>query len=131
MTRPHHCRLPQGDDLGARIQTQRHGWEELLPAQAWMLERMLHLSPGGGLGAAASAPYTGGQVGGEHPGGEADPRPQGSLQAVPRKAVIQLTEPDGSQTTVKVGMFIDNCGRRADKLEPERRAEPDVLGTCW
>ncbi|MFG2302461.1 hypothetical protein [Actinacidiphila glaucinigra] len=35
----------QGEDLGAWVQAQRHGWEQLLPAQAWVLENMLHLGP--------------------------------------------------------------------------------------
>jgi len=35
----------QGEDIGAWVQAQRLGWQQLLPAQAWMLENMLHLSP--------------------------------------------------------------------------------------
>ncbi|MDX3078584.1 helicase associated domain-containing protein [Streptomyces sp. MI02-7b] len=35
----------QGEDLGAWVQAQRLGWEQLLPAQVWMLENMLHLTP--------------------------------------------------------------------------------------
>ena len=35
----------QGEDLGAWVQAQRLGWEQLLPAQQWMLENMLHLGP--------------------------------------------------------------------------------------
>jgi len=35
----------QGEDIGAWVQAQRLGWQQLLPAQAWMLEIMLHLSP--------------------------------------------------------------------------------------
>jgi hypothetical protein len=31
--------------LGAWVQAQRLGWEQLLPAQQWMLENMLQLSP--------------------------------------------------------------------------------------
>jgi hypothetical protein len=34
----------QGEDLAAWVQAQRLDWEQLLPAQAWMLENMLHLS---------------------------------------------------------------------------------------
>jgi len=35
----------QGEDLGAWIQTQRHNWDQLQPAQQWMLEHMLHIGP--------------------------------------------------------------------------------------
>lgn len=35
----------QGEDLGAWVQAQRLGWDQLLPAQAWMLTNMLQLSP--------------------------------------------------------------------------------------
>ncbi|WUH88674.1 helicase associated domain-containing protein [Streptomyces sp. NBC_00433] len=56
---------------------------------------------------------------------------EGSLQAVPRKAVVQLSELDGSQIAVKLGLFVDNCRRRADKLSAERRQELDALGMRW
>jgi hypothetical protein len=121
----------QGEDLGAWIQAQRHGWDQLLPAQQWMLEHMLHLTPAG-PDERPPAPRT-----------QADKwalniraakefhAHQGSLQAVPRKAVVHLSEPDGSQTTVKLGLFVDNCRRRADKLSEQRRAELDALGMRW
>ncbi|MEU6850411.1 helicase associated domain-containing protein [Actinacidiphila alni] len=56
---------------------------------------------------------------------------EGSLRAVPRKAVVELSEPDRSQTAVRLGLFVDNCRRRADKLSAERRAELDALGMRW
>nr|WP_246144807.1 helicase associated domain-containing protein [Actinacidiphila oryziradicis] len=31
----------------------------------------------------------------------------------------------------KLGFFVDNARRRADKLTPERRAELDALGMRW
>ncbi|MFB7293362.1 DEAD/DEAH box helicase [Actinacidiphila glaucinigra] len=120
----------QGEDLGAWVQAQRLGWEQLLPAQAWMLQNMLHLTP-----AEASerppAPRT-----------QADKwavnlraarqfhAREGALQA-PRKHVEQLTEPDGTVTEVKLGQFLDNARRRADKLTEDRRAELDALGMRW
>jgi hypothetical protein len=42
-----------------------------------------------------------------------------------------LVEPDGAQTAVKLGLFVDNCRRRADKLRADRRAELDALGMRW
>ncbi|MFG2302462.1 helicase associated domain-containing protein [Actinacidiphila glaucinigra] len=43
----------------------------------------------------------------------------------------QLTEPDGTVTDIKLGQFVDNTRRRADKLTPERRAELNALGMRW
>ncbi|MFI1098615.1 hypothetical protein [Streptomyces sp. NPDC020917] len=34
----------EADDLGAWVKAQRLDWEQLLPAQRWMLEDMLHLT---------------------------------------------------------------------------------------
>ncbi|MDD1064303.1 helicase associated domain-containing protein, partial [Streptomyces cocklensis] len=121
----------QGEDLGAWVQAQRLDWEQLQPAQAWMLENMLHLTPAQ-PDERPPAPRT-----------QADKwalniraakefqAREGSLQTVPRKAVVQLSEPDGSQTAVKLGLFVDNCRRRADKLSADRRAELDALGMRW
>jgi hypothetical protein len=36
---------------------------------------------------------------------------------------------DGAER--KLGMFLDNARRRADKLSPERRQELDALGIRW
>ncbi|MFJ5221155.1 Helicase associated domain protein [Streptomyces sp. NPDC088354] len=120
----------QGEDLGAWVRAQRLGWEQLLPAQVWMLQNMLHLSPAD-ASERPPAPRT-----------QADKwatnlraarqfhAREGSLQ-VPRKHVERLTEPDGTMTEVKLGQFLDNTRRRADKLTEERRAELDALGMRW
>ncbi|MFI6645953.1 helicase associated domain-containing protein [Streptomyces sp. NPDC050504] len=58
---------------------------------------------------------------------------------VPRKHVEQLavdSVPRGRQhgadgVVVKLGMFVDNARRRADRLTGERRAEWDELGMRW
>jgi hypothetical protein len=121
----------QGEDLGAWVLAQRLDWEQLLPAQQWMLENMLHLTP-----AEASerppAPRT------QADKWAANVRAarqfharEGHLLTVPRKAVVQLTQPDGTVTDVKLGLFIDSCRRRADKLTAERRAALDALGMRW
>lgn len=121
----------QGEDLGAWVQAQRSGWDRLLPAQAWMLGNMLHLSPAE-ASEQAPAPRTQADKWALNVrAAEEFHAREGSLQAVPRKAVVRLTEPDGSQTAVKLGLFVDNCRRRADKLSPERRAELDALGMRW
>jgi superfamily II DNA or RNA helicase len=120
----------QGEDLGAWVQAQRLGWDQLLPAQQWMLEHMLHLS----LAEPDERPPAPRTQNDKWAANMAAARQfhtrEGHLQ-VPRKAVERLVEPDGTQTTVKLGLFVDNCRKRADKLSPERRAELDALGMRW
>jgi hypothetical protein len=70
-------------------------------------------------------------VGGEAAAAKQFHAREGSLHSVPRKAVEQLVEPDGTVTEVLLGTFVDNARRRADKLTPERRAELDALGMRW
>ncbi|MGW2355133.1 Helicase associated domain protein [Actinacidiphila glaucinigra] len=120
----------QGEDLGAWVQAQRLAWDALLPAQAWMLQNMLHLIPAE-PSERPPAPRT-----------QADKwavnlraarqfhAREGHLQA-PRKHVEQLTEPDGTVAEVKLGQFLDNTRRRADKLTEDRWAELDALGMRW
>lgn len=114
----------QGEDLGRWVQAQRLGWDKLAVGQQWMLENMLGLAPAG-----------------------EDERPVKRTQAdkwalnmeaarqfhareghlnVPRKHLEQL-DGDG----VKLGMFIDNSRRRADKLTAERREALSELGMRW
>jgi hypothetical protein len=116
--------IVQGEDLGAWAAAQRAGWDKLKPAQQWLLESTLGLEPA--------------------PAEEVPARPsradkwrlnitaarqfharEGHL-TVPRKHVEVV---DG--TPVKLGGFLDNTRRRADKLTPERRADLDQLGMRW
>ncbi|MGW2354163.1 helicase associated domain-containing protein [Actinacidiphila glaucinigra] len=55
---------------------------------------------------------------------------EGALQA-PRKHVERLTEPDETVTDAKLGQFVDNARRRADKLTEDRRAQLTELGMRW
>ncbi|CAG6391835.1 hypothetical protein SCOCK_140033 [Actinacidiphila cocklensis] len=115
----------QGEDLGAWALAQRLDWEQLLPAQQWMLGHMLHLSP-----AEAS----------ERPPA---PRTQADKWAANLAAARQFHAREGhlqpSRKAVevvdgvehKLGLFVDNARRRADKLSAERRAELDALGMRW
>jgi superfamily II DNA or RNA helicase len=116
----------QGEDLGRWIQAQRLGWDKLATGQQWMLQNMLGLSPAG-----------------------QDERPVKRTQAdkwalnmeaarqfhareghlnVPRKHLEQM---DGDEAGVKLGTFVDNTRRRADKLTPERRQALSALGMRW
>ncbi|WP_234344222.1 DEAD/DEAH box helicase [Streptomyces sp. NRRL F-5123] len=115
----------QGEDLGAWIQAQRLGWDQLLPAQQWMLEHMLHLTPAE-PDERQPAPRT--QADKWAANLEAARQyhaREGHLQ-VPRKHVEEV---DGA--LYKLGMFLDNTRRRADKLSPERRDELNALGMRW
>ncbi|MFF3257438.1 Helicase associated domain protein [Actinacidiphila glaucinigra] len=120
----------QGEDLGAWVQAQRLGWEQLLPAQAWMLENMLHLTPADPDEKPPAARTQADKWAVNLRAARQFHAREGSLQA-PRKHVEQLTEPDGTVTEVKLGQFVDNTRRRADKLTEERRAELDALGMRW
>jgi hypothetical protein len=115
----------QGEDLGAWVQAQRLDWDQLLPAQAWMLENMLHIGPAGPD---------------ERPPA---PRTQADKWAANVRAARQFHAREGhlqpSRKAVevvdgvehKIGMFLDNARRRADKLSPQRRAELNALGMRW
>ncbi|MEU2674975.1 helicase associated domain-containing protein, partial [Streptomyces sp. NPDC007164] len=39
--------IVQGEDLGRWVTAQQHGWEQLLPAQQWLLENVLGIEPAG------------------------------------------------------------------------------------
>ncbi|WP_331750793.1 helicase associated domain-containing protein [Streptomyces sp. NBC_00046] len=128
----------QGEDLGRWVTAQRFGWEQLLPAQQWILENTLGL-----------------QAAGE------DERPvkqtqdtkwaanlaaarlfharEGHLR-VPRKHVEQLggeavtagrQDGAGGGVVVKLGTWLDNVRKRAAKLPQHRRADLDELGMRW
>lgn len=115
----------QGEDLGAWLQAQRLGWDQLQPAQQWMLEHMLHIGPAD-ASERPPAPRT-----------QADKwaaNIRAARQFHIREGHLQVTRKhvevvDGAEH--KLGTFVDNARRRADKLSPERRAELDALGMRW
>ncbi|MER5619205.1 helicase associated domain-containing protein [Streptomyces sp. NPDC002215] len=125
----------QGEDLGRWVTAQRFGWEQLLPAQQWILENTLKIRPA-----------------------EEDERPvkrtqdtmwahnltaerrfhtrEGHLR-IPRKHVEHLeTEngPTGRQggsdgpVAVRLGTWLDNVRKRAAKLPEQRRADSTSSG---
>ncbi|MYU12215.1 helicase [Streptomyces sp. SID8361] len=115
----------QGEDLGAWVQAQRLGWAQLLPAQQWMLENMLHLGP--------LEPDERPQA----------PRTQADKGAANMTAVRQFHAREGhlqpprkhievvDGVEHKLDMFIDNARRRAGKLNDARRQELTELGMRW
>jgi hypothetical protein len=115
----------QGEDLGAWVQAQRLGWDQLLPAQAWMLENMLHLSPAGPEERPPAPRTQADKWAANMVAARQFHAREGHFQ-VPRKHVEEV---DG--VPHKLGMFADNARRRADKLSAERRAELDALGMRW
>jgi hypothetical protein len=120
--------LVQGEDLGAWTAAQRQGWDKLSPAQQWLLGSALGLEP-------------------------ADPEVRPGKLTVDQKWALNLhaarqyhareghlrhgrkhierLDVDGGAVDIKLGTFLDNTRRRAEKLTPERRAELDQLGMRW
>ncbi|WP_330301522.1 MULTISPECIES: helicase associated domain-containing protein [unclassified Streptomyces] len=116
--------IVQGEDLGAWVHAPRLDWDDLLPAQQWLLESTLGLEPAApeerpvkrtqddkwALNIAAARQFH---------------AREGHL-TVPRKHVEDV---DG--TPVGLGSFISNTRRRAGKLSTERRADLSQLGMRW
>ncbi|MFE9360889.1 helicase associated domain-containing protein [Streptomyces olivaceoviridis] len=121
----------QGEDLGAWVVAQRQGWDKLSPAQQWLLGSTL------GLEAAGSEAFE------ARPGKlTADQKWALNLRAArqfhdreghlrPARKHVERLDVDGEAVDIKLGMFLDNTRRRADKLTPERRAELDQLCMRW
>ncbi|MFH9090994.1 Helicase associated domain protein [Streptomyces sp. NPDC017673] len=118
----------QGEDLGAWALAQRQGWDKLSPAQQWLLGSTLALEPAGP---------------GARPGKlTADDKWALNLRAArqyhareghlrPARKHIERLDVDGAAVDIKLGTWLDNTRRRADKVTPERRAELDQLGMRW
>ncbi|MFD7617902.1 Helicase associated domain protein [Streptomyces sp. NPDC059802] len=129
--------IVQGEDLGRWVTAQRYGWEQLLPAQQWLLENVLGIEPA----EEAEQPVR---------------RTQDDMWAVnlraarqfhareghlkvPRKHVERLEggvavgRQNGAEepVTVRLGTWLDNARKRADKLTEQRRADLDALGMRW
>ncbi|MFF7603178.1 DEAD/DEAH box helicase [Streptomyces mirabilis] len=116
--------IVQGEDLGAWTMAQRVGWARLTPAQQWMLESVLGVDPA----VEADLPVR---------------RTQADRWATHLAAACQFHAREGhlrvgrkhvedvGGVPVKLGGFLDNTRRRADRLAPERQAELDALGMRW
>ncbi|MGW2089957.1 Helicase associated domain protein [Streptomyces sp. NPDC001880] len=129
--------IVQGEDLGRWVTAQRHGWEQLLPAQQWLLDNVLGIEPA----EEAEQPVR---------------RTQDDMWAVnlraarqfhareghlrvPRKHIERLEggaavgRQNGAEepVTVRLGTWLDNVRKRADRLTEQRRADLDALGMRW
>lgn len=118
--------LVQGEDLGAWTAAQRAGWDKLTPAQQWMLDSVLGLEPEDET-ELAPVRRTQADRWTTHLAAARQFHTRERHLTVPRKHVEQMD--DG--TEIKLGGWLDNTRRRADKLTPERRAELDELGMRW
>ncbi|MFJ8614119.1 Helicase associated domain protein [Streptomyces sp. NPDC093675] len=125
--------IVQGEDLGAWARAQRLGWDELLPAQQWLLDSVLGLEPATederpgrrtqddkwALNLAAARQYH---------------AREGHLRPA-RKHIETITVGEGGRSgqekAVKLGAWLDNTRRRAAKLTEQRRADLDQLGMHW
>ncbi|MFF8911679.1 helicase associated domain-containing protein [Streptomyces olivaceoviridis] len=118
----------QGEDLGAWAAAQRQGWDKLSPAQQWLLGSTL------GLEAAGPAARPGKLT--------ADQKWALNLRAArqfhareghlrPARKHVERLDVDGEAVDIKLGTFLDNTRRRADKLTPERRNALDQLDMRW
>ncbi|MFD3517454.1 Helicase associated domain protein [Streptomyces sp. NPDC058657] len=130
----------QGEDLGRWVQSCRFEWEQLQPAQQWLLANALGLEPAEeserpvkrtqndkwNLNLAAAKAFH---------------AREGHLM-VPRKHVERVESSGGAGVAqsgvdgrevveVKLGMVLDNIRKRTDKLTADRRAELDRLGMRW
>ncbi|WP_249402401.1 helicase associated domain-containing protein [Streptomyces sp. YIM 121038] len=121
--------IVQGEDLGAWAAAQRVEFGRLLPAQQWLLTTV-------GI-EAAPAEQRRQAVAARPRRSQADRRALGLAAArafhareghltVPRKHIETV---DGQE--VKLGGWLDNTRRRADKLTDEERAELSALGMRW
>lgn len=125
--------IVQGEDLGAWVQAQRAGWDRLVPVQQWLLDSVLGLRPLTPAEAAAR-PVRRTQTDrwATHLAAARQFHAREGHLRVPRKFVEELAGEEGeSGVPVRLGGWLDNTRRRADKLTPERLAALDELGMRW
>ncbi|MEV5149819.1 Helicase associated domain protein [Streptomyces sp. NPDC052727] len=118
----------QGEDLGAWTAAQRQGWDKLSPAQQWLLGSTLGLEPAGPAARPGKLTADGKWALNLRAARQFHDR-EGHLR--PARKHIERLDVDGEAVDIKLGTFLDNTRRRADKLTPERRAELDQLGMRW
>ncbi|MEV5177900.1 Helicase associated domain protein [Streptomyces flaveolus] len=118
----------QGEDIGAWGAAQRLGWDKLSPAQQWLLDSTLGLEPAGPEGRPGKLTAGDKWALNLRAARQFHDR-EGHLR--PARKHIERLDVDGAQVDIKLGTFLDNTRRRADKLTPERRAELDQLGMRW
>ncbi|MGW1564612.1 helicase associated domain-containing protein [Streptomyces sp. NPDC002144] len=128
--------IVQGEDLGTWIAAQKAGWEQLTPAQKFLLESVGVDTADGGEAAVSGRRSQDERWAVNLAAAHQFHTREGHLR-VPRKHVETIRQgggdngEDGQETVVKLGAWIDNTRRRAAKLSPRRRADLDELGMHW
>jgi len=116
--------IVQGEDLGAWIAGQQAGWHRLVPAQQYLLETLGIEPTGGDVAQPARRSQSAAWERNIAAARQFHAR-EGHL-TVPRKHVETV---DGEE--IRLGAWVDNSRRRAEKLSAERRAELDALSMRW
>ncbi|MFG2437903.1 helicase associated domain-containing protein [Streptomyces sp. NPDC048508] len=115
----------QGEDLGAWVVAQRAGWEQLMPAQRFLLESIGVQASGEGEAVGPVRRTQADRWAVNVAAARQFHAREGHLR--PARKHVQLV--DGEET--RLGAILDNTRRRAAKLSEERRAELDELGMRW
>ncbi|MEW2511108.1 Helicase associated domain protein [Streptomyces sp. NPDC046870] len=118
----------QGEDLGAWAVAQRQGWDKLSSAQQWLLGSTLGLEPAGPAARPGKLTAEGKWVLNLRAARQFHAR-EGHLR--PGRKHIERVDVDGVEVDIKLGTWLDNTRRRADKLTLERHAQLDQLGMRW
>ncbi|MFJ7305672.1 helicase associated domain-containing protein [Streptomyces sp. NPDC099088] len=122
--------IVQGEDLGAWTIAQRLGWDKLTPVQQWMLDSVLGLEPAG-EGELQPVRKTQADRWATHLAAARQFHTREGRLRVPRKHVEEIAGEDGEVVGLRLGGWLDNTRRRADKLSAERRTALDELGMRW
>ncbi|MEW2290572.1 helicase associated domain-containing protein [Streptomyces sp. NPDC047841] len=118
----------QGEDPGAWTAAQRRGWDKLSLTQQWLLDSTLGLEPAGP--AARPGKRTAGDKWALNLRATRQQFHDREGHLCPGRKHIERVDVDG-EAVDKLGTFLDNTRRRADKLTPERRDALDQLGMRW
>ncbi|MFJ9909422.1 helicase associated domain-containing protein [Streptomyces sp. NPDC101152] len=117
--------IVQGEDLGTWIAGQRAGWEQLTPAQQYLLET-IGIESSGEDEAVRPVRRSQDELWERNMAAARQFRDREGHLHVPRQ---HREEVDGE--LLGLGSFIANARRRAAKLSPERRADLEDLGMRW
>ncbi|WP_432044271.1 Helicase associated domain protein [Streptomyces cadmiisoli] len=125
--------IVQGEDLAEWVTGQRRSWDTLRPSQRWLLETILELQPLTPEEAAAQPTRrTQTDRWTTHLAAARQFHHREGHLHVPRKHIEELAGDDSeSGTPVRLGTWLDNTRRRADKLNEQRRNDLNALGMRW